>query len=255
MTDVMINPARAVDLTEEQASESSAAETPLFDESDDSENRATFEYIPLQSSSNSIWLVVLEPHGGNDDSEIRCKITHTTFGAKPMHEALSYTWGDETLKKSIKQDGCLFAVSNNLYEAVSHLRNPKIERKLWIDATSINQMDIDEKSSQIRAMPFIYKRARAVVVWLGASLGYPNGSSYWQRVWVIQEFGKARKLEICWGPSHWASDDGHGPLILFPYTWEDFLLYLGRTDLQGFPDSQNILKFKKLHSLSSSYVR
>lgn len=147
MDDVMINPGQTTDLAEAQAAESSAAETPPFDESDDSEYRTTFQYMPLESSSNSIRLVVLEPIGGNHNSEIKCRITHTTFGAKPVYKALSYTWGDETLKRTIKIDGCHFAVSNNLYEAVSHLRRTWDERTFWIDAISINQMDTDEKNN------------------------------------------------------------------------------------------------------------
>lgn len=118
----MINAGRAADRAEEQASESSPVETPMDDESDDSEYRTTFQYMPLESSSNRIRLVVLEPHGGDRDSEIACRITHTTFGAKSVYEALSYTWGDETTKRNINVDGYFFAVSNNLYEALFHLR-------------------------------------------------------------------------------------------------------------------------------------
>lgn len=65
MDDVTINPSQTTDRAEEQASESSEAETPLFDESDDSEYRTTFrttfEYMPLEPSSNSIRLVGLQP--------------------------------------------------------------------------------------------------------------------------------------------------------------------------------------------------
>lgn len=73
MDDVMIIPGGSTERAEEQASESSAAETPLFDESDDSEYRTMFQYMPLESSSNSIRLVVLEPDGGNHASEITCR--------------------------------------------------------------------------------------------------------------------------------------------------------------------------------------
>jgi hypothetical protein len=189
MDDVTINPSQTTDRAEEQASESSEAETPLFDESDDSEYRTTFrttfEYMPLEPSSNSIRLVGLQPslNEGDYDSEIVCRITHTTFGAKPVYEALSYTWGDETIKRNINLDGCVFAVSNNLHEALSHLRTSSAERILWIDAISINQTDTDEKNSQIRMMPFIYKRAESVVVWLGSGIDFkPNESVYWERL-------------------------------------------------------------------------
>jgi hypothetical protein len=84
MHDVMINTGQTTGRAEAQAAESLAAETPPFDESDDSEYRTAFQYIPLESSSDSIRLVVLEPNRGNHNSEIKCRITHTTFGAKPV---------------------------------------------------------------------------------------------------------------------------------------------------------------------------
>ncbi|KAE9375279.1 hypothetical protein N431DRAFT_555734 [Stipitochalara longipes BDJ] len=57
------------------------------------------------------------------------------------------------------------------------------------------------KPNQIQLMPFIYKRAEIVVVWLG---GYfekkidPRQSQYWHRLWVIQEVAKARRLKVSW---------------------------------------------------------
>jgi hypothetical protein len=244
MDDVAINPGETADRAEEHASESSEAETPLFDESDNSEYRATFQYMPLEPSSNSIRLVVLQPNEGDHDSEIVCRITHTTFGAKPVYEALSYTWGDETIKRNINLDGCVFAVSNNLHEALSHLRTSSAERILWIDAISINQTDTDEKNSQIRMMPFIYKRAESVVVWLGSGIDFnPGESEYWRRVWVIQEFGMARRLMVYWafpglpGFKNWET---------YRLSWDELVGDTYSYEKTLFPLSANVLKFKKL---------
>jgi hypothetical protein len=253
MDDRFINPARTADSTEEQASVSSAAETPLSDESGESGYRTMFRYTPLESSSNGIRLVVLGPDGGDHDSEITCRITHTTFGAKPAYEALSYTWGDETIKRNLNLDGYFFAVSNNLYEALIRLRYPETERTLWIDAISINQTDTDEKNSQIRIMPFIYKRAESVVVWLGSGIDFnPGESEYWQRVWVIQEFGMARRLKVCWAKmTKMAEPWGSGNELIwttYSLSWDDDVLPATAqpTDTICLPLSANVLKFKKL---------
>ncbi|KAH8744178.1 hypothetical protein BGZ57DRAFT_736547, partial [Hyaloscypha finlandica] len=50
--------------------------------------------------------------------QIMCTITHPTFGSKPLYQALSYTWGDETSNKNIRLNGCDFEVSRNLFEAL-----------------------------------------------------------------------------------------------------------------------------------------
>jgi hypothetical protein len=58
-------------------------------------------------------------------------------------------------------------VKGNLHAALSHLRDPFIERILWIDAICINQEDNEEKGRQVRLMAKIYAKASRVVVWLG----------------------------------------------------------------------------------------
>jgi hypothetical protein len=98
----------------------------------------------------------------------RCRMIQTTFAGKPIYEALPYTWGDDTTKKIISLNGYEFGVSTNLFEALIGLRSSRTERVLWIDAISINQRDTDDRNSQLQLMPFIYKRAKTVLVWLGS---------------------------------------------------------------------------------------
>jgi hypothetical protein len=47
-------------------------------------------------------------------------------------------------------------------------------------------------------MPFIHRRAGTLLVWLGLGLEafVPQESEDWNRVLVIQEIGKARRLNI-----------------------------------------------------------
>ena len=71
-----------------------------------------------------------------------------------------------------------FYVRPNLSDALRHLRNySDTSRKqsgeqpqtivLWVDNICINQENPSEKSSQVRMMTKIYKRAKSVFVWLG----------------------------------------------------------------------------------------
>lgn len=76
--------------------------------------------------------------GEDDNDTIRCKLIHVTFGEKPTYEALSYMWGDQTLKKKILVEGKNFLVGLNLWEALHYLRKRANEKRYWIDAICIN---------------------------------------------------------------------------------------------------------------------
>jgi Heterokaryon incompatibility protein (HET) len=142
----------------------------------------------------------------------------------PKYEALSYTWGSEDSQNAILLDGKTFLVRDNMWEALIQFRLRDEEHMLWIDAICVNQDNISEQNQQVRIMPHIYTRAQVVLVWLGS----PNGIEgmrkteeeriekyvwgmirdefkemstvdYWNRVWIIQEIGKARKIRVHYG--------------------------------------------------------
>ena len=100
--------------------------------------------------------------------------------AQPAFEALSYTWGSDGNQTAIEvlplaweygldSEAAMvsLAVRQNLHDALKHLRNPAAPRTLWIDAISINQKDLAERSQQVDRMGDIFKHARRVIVWLG----------------------------------------------------------------------------------------
>jgi hypothetical protein len=60
-----------------------------------------------------------------------------------------------------------FAYPRRWGSALSHLRDPSIERIIWVDAVCINQNDDPEKKHQIGLMSKIYSQANRVIIWLG----------------------------------------------------------------------------------------
>ena len=113
----------------------------------------------------------------------------------PNYEALSYTWGSsenptivqiasissfcsanhihclikewgDYVRNEIHNSGSL-SVTQNLAEALRHLRKEDDFRALWVDAICVNQQDLTERSQQVRRMADIYRSARQVLVWLG----------------------------------------------------------------------------------------
>lgn len=93
-------------------------------------------------------------------------------GLFQLYEALSYTWGASGEEEPIfvKNEGLSYDTTwlrPNLATCFPrHLRELE-PRKLWIDAISIDQANINKRSSQVRRMGKIYQSAKRVVVWLG----------------------------------------------------------------------------------------
>ena len=121
---------------------------------------------------NAIRLLELFP-GAPDDPIIHIAIYRTNLkAAKSTFEALSYTWGNEKLRKTIyccANRTQQLNISLNCYTALRYLRHERDKRTLWIDAICINQSDAIERSAQVRMMGDIFASASLVVVFLGES--------------------------------------------------------------------------------------
>ncbi|KAK5626677.1 hypothetical protein RRF57_002392 [Xylaria bambusicola] len=84
--------------------------------------------------------------------------------------ALSYVWGDPSVKREIFVDGVPVPVTASLEAALRELRNRvRIQEGflIWADALCINQEDLDERAAQVARMKDIYRAAWQVVIWLG----------------------------------------------------------------------------------------
>lgn len=136
-------------------------------------------YSPFKKRTlnSSIRLLTLLPGSLGTGIYIHLTTVILNESHTPTYEALSYTWGTNEDQRHIyiaKCKGSVLAVNKNLWQALDHLRYTTRPRTLWIDAICINQMDLDERSRQVRRMADIYRLAERVVVWLGIE---ENGSS------------------------------------------------------------------------------
>jgi hypothetical protein len=66
-------------------------------------------------------------------------------------------------------NGTPTCITPNLTKALYHIRSAGQfkPQTLWVDAVCINQEDVDERSSQVALMRYIYGSAKAVTIWLG----------------------------------------------------------------------------------------
>ncbi|KAI9691716.1 MAG: hypothetical protein M1822_007788 [Bathelium mastoideum] len=117
---------------------------------------------------------LLRPHG---DDQLRASLEVHDLKKCPSYIALSYKWGRAVNRKgrplsatySILLNDTEVMVQENLHDALLHLF-PVVKRHdgyIFIDALSINQEDIVERSHQVRMMKAIYEGARVVFGWLG----------------------------------------------------------------------------------------
>lgn len=228
-------------------------------------------YQALNQNVDCTRFVKIEPTDNDKDPTV-CTLLEIAFAERPKFEALSYMWGDESIKKLITLDGLEFPVGENLYDALNHLRKRAKDTLFWIDALSINQSDIEERNRQLHMMSHIYFRASTVVIWLGKKyLRYQGQLSvleppppvnpsitgshmiptldhdlegvkkeepherkmvqelikdgYWNRLWIIQEIGRARKKQVCFGN--------------LDMTWDNFIHFV---TLHGSSGSEGPLK-------------
>ncbi|QUC20025.1 uncharacterized protein UV8b_04266 [Ustilaginoidea virens] len=199
---------------------------------------------PLNATADGIRVVTVHPHL-SPDGLVACRLQTVTFAQRPQYETLSYRWGHgECPPRTVLVDGVALGVTGNLHDALHYLRAHPRRSAIWIDAISINQDDVAERSSQLRIMPHIYARATATLVWLGrryvnlppldldldlgpAEEAEPNADirdwvvsdAYWDRVWILQEIAKARRIRVCFGRE--------------PVEWEAFMSWLRRHHRDG----------------------
>ncbi|SPJ89772.1 uncharacterized protein FTOL_13133 [Fusarium torulosum] len=151
---------------------------------------------------------------------IQCNLTSVSCRNPPAYVALSYCWGDGSLRQTVIVNGHQVSITESLATALRYMRNDKTSALVWADAICINQYDRDEKSVQVAMMGDIYAQASLVWIWLGEPAGnsdlamdfirkalgldFTNPSysldpvvwsavkallkrPWWGRLWVIQE--------------------------------------------------------------------
>ena len=109
--------------------------------------------------------------GGAPNDVLRCEIDIVDIEDDLAYEAVSYVWGILEHMPSI-QISCVHGDSEleipaNLRDALRRFRYPSSMRTLWVDSICINQKDDDECSQQVRLMGRIYRKASALLIWLG----------------------------------------------------------------------------------------
>ncbi|PVH87587.1 HET-domain-containing protein [Cadophora sp. DSE1049] len=139
-----------------------------------------YVYTPLDLGRQFTRIVELLPSQGYEGSMVRCRLHPVSYDQPHAYEALSYHWGDANVTFPIILNGRPFGVTKNLLEALECLSFIDKPRLLWVDALSIDQSHLEERSFQVRGMARIYENAERVLIWLG--LGNPGVLSAFRRL-------------------------------------------------------------------------
>lgn len=199
------------------------------------------QYNKLEPQRKEIRLLSLLP--GKANYPIECTLQTISLESPPDFEALSYVWGEPSIKKPLIVNGVPHSVTLNLEAALRAFRNHQTVRVLWVDALCINQNDLHEKNVQVPQMARLYLAASAVLVWLGPSTPsielaiswaqtyvtkeYTNASTYWLTLDANSASSDRAKLE-----KHWAilrALEGYFDILALPYwnrmwTFQEFRL-------------------------------
>lgn len=185
------------------------------------------------ASEGAFRFVLLHP-SKDVDKPIVCSLFVHAISPGFDYTALSYEWGTPKIhawfglhstefirpsgrrahsKNSITLNGEEVFIASNLFDALLCVRTcsgTKPDNVLWVDALCINQCDVTERRHQVAQMGKIYGQAQQVICWLGRatkdtySIPYYSSldivqRSFWERVWIMQEFILARKVILLCG--------------------------------------------------------
>ena len=124
-----------------------------------------YVYEKLSLDRQEIRLCTLQPAAKY--RPLSCSLSVQSLHSKPEYETLSYVWGDPSLSNEIIANGSVIKLTKNLHTALWYLRSPEVPRVIWADGICINQLDLDERSSQVGMMGDIYRQGKEVQIWLG----------------------------------------------------------------------------------------
>jgi len=110
---------------------------------------------------------------------IKAVIEEYPLESAPPYVALSYAWGDTSVKprpvfvpENPSDRNCerfyLIEVTENLFQALRQLQPLRDISHIWADAICINQTDKVEKTWQVQQLWDIFKSSRFVMMWMGS---------------------------------------------------------------------------------------
>jgi hypothetical protein len=214
---------------------------------------------------------------GESKEPVAVQLSIIPFNEEVKYEALSYSVGKPektailNLRHYDRKKQLL--VTARLESILRYLRYPDKDRRLWVDAISINQEDLEERSREVRRLGKIFAKAQNVCIWLGDSADDSNlamdfipevldfgafdklirdnskklhwlalaklmAREWFTRRWVVQEMALARKATVHCGSRIISWPDMAAAAALFGTDWEEIVHRLPPLEAFMFGDVQ-----------------
>ena len=131
-----------------------------------------FIHEPLKDNKSQIRLLQMLPDGNDDEDSLRYSIKTQSFDQVLDFLAISYTWGAESIQRTILIGNKECSIRQNCHYALKHTYRHWKQGQLrsdlvWIDSVCINQDDFVEKGFQVSLMGEIYAQAGLVLACIG----------------------------------------------------------------------------------------
>jgi hypothetical protein len=133
-----------------------------------------YQYRSLDTHNQETRLIAVRGAADSPDGTVlgSMRVVSLKSEPRPSYETISYVWGDAKRRSSVMIDGCRLSVPQSAEQALQRLRYPdQRSRNLWIDAISINQKDVAERSDQVANMHMIYSSLKRGLIWIGDGEG------------------------------------------------------------------------------------
>lgn len=118
---------------------------------------------------------LLELQRGSENESLQCRLRVADVTDESLsYEAISYVWGSQDTPARIRCRNDVgdryvdLAITQHAADALKAVREPHIDRLVWIDSICISQASIQEKSGQVAIMDLIFAGATQVLIWLGS---------------------------------------------------------------------------------------
>jgi hypothetical protein len=160
--------------------------------------QAYYENLRIPSNARCIRLLHVQAPVAAEgfNGPLYCDLSVHELATKPLFTALSYVWGVmSSCPDTVVCGGLQLPISANGLSALRHLRAKLGAFIIWIDALCINQLDDNEKASQIPLMGTIYQNAATTYFWLGEiNPGRQKAMEYFHRAGMTQYYFKNRNV-------------------------------------------------------------
>ncbi|KAG0647797.1 Heterokaryon incompatibility protein [Hyphodiscus hymeniophilus] len=124
-------------------------------------------YEPLDSDRREIRLLSLARETQDEENVLSLKLEKFSLHEAPRFTSLSYAWGVPEFSCQVKVNGQTLFITQNLHMALVRVLRWNQRLYLWADGVCINQLDNEERSSQVAIMGEIYSRATRTAAYLG----------------------------------------------------------------------------------------